>query len=239
MNGAIKKWNPQAVSKTKWQDKKKPYSNRNPMYKQIFGKTSSNFPTGLPNVATVKLNYSTGLALVSTIGNQATYTFRANSIFDPDFTGSGHQPMNFDVWAAQYNHYVVLGSKITCQFAGGAVATPSYVGVQLKSNSPTPHSNVQAMLEEDPNGYKVTNNPRRPIFAVKRFSAKRYFRCTNPNDNKDRIGAAVTQDPAELAYYHVWCAAIDNTVNTTQIVDVKIEYIVQFSEKKPGTFSTI
>lgn len=34
--------------------------------------------------------------------------FRANSIFDPDFTGTGHQPIFRDLWASQYDYYAVI-----------------------------------------------------------------------------------------------------------------------------------
>jgi len=34
--------------------------------------------------------------------------FRMNSIFDPDYTGTGHQPFFRDMWASQYDYYTVI-----------------------------------------------------------------------------------------------------------------------------------
>lgn len=221
---------------------KKPYAYRNPMYKQIFGTYSQNFARGTPQVATVKLNYNTALNLVTAIGGYASYTFRANSVYDPDYTGSGHQPMGFDTWASQYNHYVVLGSKITCKFVnattGGGIA--SYVGCQLKSAPTSPHAAVNALLEEDPFGYKITNNAREPLEVVRKYSTKRYHRVTNVNDNIGRLGANVGANPTEEGFYHVWVSPLDNNNQTVNMfIDIRIEYIVQFSEKKPGVFSSL
>jgi len=42
--------------------------------------------------------------------------FRANSCFDPDFTGGGAQPRGFDQWMTIYSKYVVMKSKITVHF---------------------------------------------------------------------------------------------------------------------------
>jgi hypothetical protein len=42
------------------------------------------------------------------LGAAAVYQFRANSIFDPDLTGVGHQPLASDEWGAFYNKYRVL-----------------------------------------------------------------------------------------------------------------------------------
>lgn len=38
--------------------------------------------------------------------------FRLNSLFDPDFTGVGHQPYGRDTLAALYNQYKVLGTLV-------------------------------------------------------------------------------------------------------------------------------
>lgn len=40
------------------------------------------------------------------------YVFRGNSLFDPDFTSTGHQPRYFDTYMQLYSKYKVLGSRI-------------------------------------------------------------------------------------------------------------------------------
>jgi hypothetical protein len=42
------------------------------------------------------LRYVDAVTLTSTSGGQAYYQFRANSLFDPDLSGSGHQPRGYD-----------------------------------------------------------------------------------------------------------------------------------------------
>ncbi len=42
-----------------------------------------------------------------TSGAGAHYVFRLNNIYDPDLTGTGHQPYGFDVMALIYNRYRV------------------------------------------------------------------------------------------------------------------------------------
>lgn len=39
--------------------------------------------------------------------------FRLNSIFDPDLTGTGHQPKGRDTWANVYQYYRVLSTEVT------------------------------------------------------------------------------------------------------------------------------
>lgn len=45
-------------------------------------------------------------------GTIESYLFRANSIFDPNFTGIGHQPIGHDQWKNFYRRYKVTDSTI-------------------------------------------------------------------------------------------------------------------------------
>jgi len=40
------------------------------------------------------------------------HLFRANSIFDPDFTGVGHQPLSHDQYALRYSQYRVVSGQL-------------------------------------------------------------------------------------------------------------------------------
>lgn len=65
----------------------------------------------VPDKMMTRLNYSEILVMSMTLGNVLyTYQFR-NSIFDPDVTGGGHQPLWRDQLAALYTTYRVHGIK--------------------------------------------------------------------------------------------------------------------------------
>lgn len=68
---------------------------------------------GLGNKLSAKLIYvEKNITLSGALaGSLATYIIRANSCFDPDFTGVGHQPMGFDQLMAIYERYCVVGTK--------------------------------------------------------------------------------------------------------------------------------
>lgn len=62
------------------------------------------------NTYTVRLTYADNYRHDVAISGAASavQTFRMNSIFDPDITGTGHQPLLRDLWASQYDYYAVL-----------------------------------------------------------------------------------------------------------------------------------
>jgi hypothetical protein len=71
-------------------------------------------PHGYNNNYTVRLTYADNfLHHAQQNGTGGIFQiFRMNSIFDPDQTGTGHQPMMRDLWASQYDYYTV----ISCQY---------------------------------------------------------------------------------------------------------------------------
>jgi hypothetical protein len=63
------------------------------------------------------LYYDTNLSLsVPSTGAAITWFFTANGLYDPDITGTGHQPIGFDQLMLFYEQYTVTRSSIECQF---------------------------------------------------------------------------------------------------------------------------
>ena len=106
----------------------------------------------LPFSRTVKLRYNDYVTF-NPAGSIATYQFSANSLHDPNTTSYGHQPFMYDKMADNYNHYLVLGSKIKATFwtedaAGiyGAIA-----GIKLADDlAIAPTGGVQTVIEHGP-----------------------------------------------------------------------------------------
>lgn len=72
------------------------------------------------------MRYSTSISLSSAAGVVTTYVFRANDLFDPDFTSTGHQPMGFDQIMTWFNHFCVLRASIRVTFKNrNGTSTPT------------------------------------------------------------------------------------------------------------------
>jgi len=111
---------------------------------------------GVQNTEIVKMRYVTKLQLISSSG-ATHYNFRANSCYDPDYDGAGHQPMGFDQMALKYNHYQVLGSRIkVTPIPLGTVSStgdePSWVTVTTRDNVGVAYTTIEGVLESKPFG---------------------------------------------------------------------------------------
>lgn len=75
------------------------------------GKVRNVVPSGAAPVARkhiVKLKYAETLEFNIAAGFANTQTYRMNSIFDPNFTGTGHQPYGRDQLVTLFNRYRVF-----------------------------------------------------------------------------------------------------------------------------------
>ena len=108
----------------------------------------------IPDYSTIKLAYydrvSTGAIIAPAL---STYIFRLNSVFDPDVTGVGHQPLGRDHWAQTYKYYRVLSCEVTLKWYNatdvtGAIRTiPELVGYELTDDVADIYSDWQAWVE--------------------------------------------------------------------------------------------
>lgn len=83
---------------------------------------------GFPTKLACKLKYGQVFTVGTIIPGTSWYNiFRGNSIFDPDVSGTGHQPRYHDTLEALYKYYYVSASSIKVNFhastaAGGILA---------------------------------------------------------------------------------------------------------------------
>lgn len=86
-----------------------------------------NIPHLYNNNYTIRLTYADSFnRVVSNAGGGDNYAFRTNSIYDPDYTSAGHQPLMRDLWASQYDYYTVLACHYHIELYNCAVDTLTF-----------------------------------------------------------------------------------------------------------------
>lgn len=189
----------------------------------------SGFST-IPRIA--KLRYCDVIQLTSLAGLLGSYSFRSNSVFDPDATGTGHQPMGFGTWENLYRGYIVLGSKISVYPSTSSSVTDDYtVGVYLSENQTPAYSSASEFTEAGKGTVRTyigRQSRVAPIYST--YSAKRFFNITDIKDNVDRIGAGVTANPSSQSYFVLWQQDVAGADSIAINYRVVIEYVVLFTE---------
>lgn len=196
---------------------------------------------GFPKQKVVKMRYVSEFNLTSTSGVSQSYNFRANSPFDPDLTGVGHQCKTFDQWMAVYSHFNVLGSKAKVRLlstngvdhiAYGVCRTPvanQMVGLDLS-----------AILENRyQKGYRITGSgfqygglrAKANVDLVTKYSQKKQHGA-NSTSRTDLTGS-ISTNPTESTIFEVWqCATGGAMSSKTCAYLIIIDYIVLLTEPK-------
>ena len=201
---------------------------------------------GMPKRKLCRLKYVQQITLdPSSLAPIAAHEFRANSLFDPDYSGTGHQPRGFDQLMVYYDHYRVLGSKITVTVASHSTthAVPAYAGILLADTvgAAVSYGSSESLLESRVRSSGlitqagVANQGMGRKTVSKTFSAKKFFGPEAKYASKYQGTAA--SNPVEDAVFNVFACNINgNDPGETNYL-VTIEYIAMFSEPRtlPGS----
>lgn len=193
---------------------------------------------GFPSTKLVKMRYVDSMYINPGVATLGTQLFRCNSIYDPDYSGAGHQPLGHDQWQTFYNQYVVIGSKITVRYSLQTTTTlnaPATVGIFL-SDDTTSSSTPSEMMEQGLSKWRTIPCVANQFGSAQishNYSPKKFFQIANIKDNRTTLGAAFGSNPTQDAYFTVWAGCMDGSIDLPQILlSVTIEYLVLCSEPK-------
>lgn len=165
-----------------------------------------------PNKMVVKFKYAEPIQLSTTAGLTGVYTFKANDLYDPNHTSTGHQPYGYDQWALLFGHYTVLQSKISATFMSrqndSSIPGRGICGITLEDDSSFTTNPSLAFEQQRTNlsSYGVLGSGMHKKLS-KTYDAKKFWTIKDPADNPE-IGSVVTTSPGDKAYFHVWVAPL-------------------------------
>jgi len=183
-----------------------------------------------------RLRYSTTFALSSSLGVPVGYLFAANGLFDPDVSGTGHQPMGFDQMMLSYNHYCVFSCRIIASFKNTATNSPT-VAIRLDANNSVV-VNVDQIIEYGALQMEQLQgrNAYGSIVTLTSFVDIRKIQgLKNLQDDSDLRGG-LSSNPTELTYWHLMLWDSSGTSSTCN-VDIVLEFDALFTEPRNLTTS--
>lgn len=169
--------------------------------------------------------------LTSTSGVMQVAKFSCNGMYDPDISGTGHQPMYFDQMTSLYNHYCVIGSRIKFRIVPNTALTKAvHVGLFI-NDDPTVTPTESYQIAEQSTGKllqlaPLTNSSR---ILTSKWSAKKMF-GKSVLANTDLQGT-VTGNPTEQSQWNLTVQAFDAGTESVA-VEVEVSYIAVWKELK-------
>lgn len=203
-------------------------------------------PNIIPDRIRVSLPYSiNGVPMGNNVGTLTSYLFRGNSVYDPDYTGAGHQPLGYDQLSALYEAYQVIGSSIVARFFS-TLATNSLNQAQIGI---FPSMDVTAppladQCQEQPyckwKQAHLTTGTNTACSVFNKMTSARMAGKTIDLNSDEYYGALTNANPSVTWYWNVFAEQADQTGGDTSpgwYASIKLVYDVIFFRRKQQSVS--
>lgn len=181
-----------------------------------------------PSRQIVKMKYSD--VFTTNTGNGWNYNYNLNSIFDPNRTGTGHQPYGHDQLAVLYNRYRVISCSYVLTAYSGAIPIRYAC---IPSNEVKLYASI-GELAENP---RARFNVQIPSATLTKLTGKVYLPALTGRSKTqymadDRYQASFGTSPQELGVLTM--AAFGLQENTTDVNwTITLEYTVEVFDPNP------
>lgn len=186
----------------------------------------------IPQRSIVHHKYATS---VNTLSGSGLYYFNLNSVYDPDRSGTGHQPYGHDTFATLYGQYRVIGCKYVVEVSSNSATIQ--VGTLL-SNDPYTYTAVGGdfnELKENPRARFVTQAPGGQVKRIAGYAscASILGRTKSQYMADESTASIVGNNPTEACILTVATATTAGVPQTGASLMVMLEYIVEWFDPKP------
>ncbi len=172
----------------------------------------------------VKLTFS-NVYTITTGGGIVSQVFRGNSVFDPDFTGAGHQPRGLDQWSPLYDSYLCYGSSIHLEYSTDSVAPIYCVSLPRLSDLVSPA--VASAYGEVKYG-KLTTLVQRGngvVYTHRYMSTSKIFGVPSSTLRADQqYTASMAGDPVSTWFWTVGAQHADQTTFVEVFIRASVTY---------------
>lgn len=205
---------------------------------KAFGRPMSGPVVNLfPNSLMRKLKYVDTVTINPASASRARHVFRSNGMYDPDVTGTGHQPRGFDEIMAAYYNFHVIASKITVTQLTSVTSVNGYVflahdstGDPLSGEANDSSAFECTSIVSKPTVLADTTGNTRKFKVSRSVKHKQYFKSkilSNPN-----FTGTVSNDPTTQAYWTIYYQNIQGGDPDSMGFLVEVEYIAVFTNPR-------
>lgn len=200
---------------------RRPRQPRRKLYKRKYKRKSNRIQTSVIRAPAsivadrtiVKLKYSETVA--HNFGAlTGAYYFNANSLFDPNRSGTGHQPMGFDELSGLYNRYRVRG--VSLKMTVGDCSTPVMIAIHAINGSAGAPTYDDAAEQPYAKSMTVSATGGADLKSKSLYMDMKKLLGRPTLDSRDE--ATFNQSPTEVAMIGAFFETFDQATNMTTIV---------------------
>jgi len=191
----------------------------------MYGLTSNS--DGIADSFTTDMPYGAAFAINVAAGAAAYYSWRGNSVYDPDYTGVGYTAFHYSKISLLYNRYRVLSSQLEVALMNtGASACTAYIIATIVNGPPgvnqllgSKHMSFAQLVPGGPATWKHrAGMTTHQVFGVPKTQVL----------SEDDFAGLVGGNPNNVWYWHLYF--VNNTaVATTVEINLRLNMKTKWS----------
>jgi hypothetical protein len=193
---------------------------------------------GTPNIARMTLVYTSTKAITAAAGAVQDQVYTGNGCFDPDITGAGSQPANYDDWSTLYGRYRVRGSRLTYGVVSNGATTGTGVfytalcarHVTTAITTPSGFDSAVSMPFSQWHPVGTSVGPI-PMYTAAYSTAQVLGYKDSAIEDDDTLQALTSANPNHQWYWHILIRVSDDSSTGSGTFLVRIEYDVEFFDR--------
>lgn len=183
----------------------------------------------LPQSVTTVHNYCEFYSMSAAGGQLIPQKFNLNSVFDPDLSGGGHQPMGRDQLAALYSRYRVDKVKVKVQWSK---VTDGVIGfhAMIANNdattlTQTPSNIMEQSFQKSGTTSYANGGSKTTVGFSKTFDLATITGVSKSKyKSDDNYQALVGSDPTEVIILHCMCGDVLLSSAYNAVLTIKLQY---------------
>lgn len=192
----------------------------------------------MPMAKNIVLKYVDQYGMDAAAGTLSTQIMAATGLYDPDITGTGHQPLGFDQWLGLfYNHYTVEEAFLKATFftQDASITGLACCLVGLTDDNAVP-TTLNAALEQPtytmhPLGSLGSSNAvviEKYVDVAKFFGLSRSALLADPTHRGTNAA-----NPTDNVFFHIAVGGTNTTVNPNFVwVTVELVFYAHLTERR-------
>lgn len=162
------------------------------------------------------------------------YLWHGNSVYDPDYTSAGAQPLGFDQLTALYQRFTVMGVKISATVLPTQSLLPDQQLTILANHSTTSYVDAD-LISQQPYAKTrfIGNSSTGPVTLSAYYSTSKIMGCSKKKIMDDDVfSGSYNSNPSQKFYIHTFLADLAGG-DTRATIKVKLTYYVKFWDRFP------
>lgn len=190
-------------------------------------------PIPYPSSFRTTLKYADYMQITqTTAGTPVSYQFLMNSLYDCDYTGTGHQPYFFDQLcnSTMYQRYTVFGCKVIITATSN---NPCEILVR-PSISTTPPTNISLESERPKSKSIMINNGQNSRTLSQYYSISKIWGVAKRKvSDEDSFTGTYNSSPASPAFLNIMVYNPDASYTVTANIHIRLKFYCKLYDRHP------